>query len=180
MAVEPCAPQQGPTERLRYTYFLHYAEGLAMPLLVMKLVFTKLPGQVPLLRPDLAAMISKAAARSFIDPQLEDHIAFWESELARRGHFAGADFGRGHCDELPGGGSHVTDRTKDGAARPPSVVISRRSAPGRPISAPWRAAAPTAMPRPEVPICGLCNCSRNLRGPRERFASMKCFKRKET
>jgi len=89
---EALRPAAGSDERLRYTYFLHYAEGSAMPLLVMKLVFTKLPGQVPLLIRPIAAMISKAAARSFIDPQLEDHIAFWESELARRGHFAGADF----------------------------------------------------------------------------------------
>ena len=32
------APAPGTAERLRYTYWLHYAEGSAMPLLVMKLL----------------------------------------------------------------------------------------------------------------------------------------------
>src|SRR3954462_11539234 len=32
-------PAAGTPERLRYTYFLHYAEGSAMPPLLLKLVF---------------------------------------------------------------------------------------------------------------------------------------------
>ena len=36
------APAPGTPERLRYTYFLHFAEGSAMPPLLMKLVFEKL------------------------------------------------------------------------------------------------------------------------------------------
>ncbi len=89
---ETFRPVAGSDERLRYTYFLHYAEGSAMPLLVMKLVFAKLPSQVPFFIRPIAALIAKAAAKSFIDPQLEDHVAFWESELARDGYFAGAEF----------------------------------------------------------------------------------------
>ncbi|PPJ46055.1 glutathione S-transferase [Rhizobium sp. KAs_5_22] len=89
---EAFRPVAGSDERLRYTYFLHYAEGSAMPLLVMKLVFAKLPSQVPLFIRPIAALIAKGAARSFIDPQLEDHVAFWESELARDGYFAGGEF----------------------------------------------------------------------------------------
>lgn len=85
-------PAAGTDERLRYRYFLHYAEGSAMPLLVMKLVFAKLPSQVPLLIRPIAALIAKGAAKSFIDPQLEDHVAFWESELGRDGYFAGGEF----------------------------------------------------------------------------------------
>src|SRR6188768_4505564 len=39
-------------ERLRYTYWLHYAEGSAMPLLVQKLLFTVIPKRAPfLMRP---------------------------------------------------------------------------------------------------------------------------------
>ena len=89
---ETSRPVAGSDERLRYTYFLHYAEGSAMPLLVMKLVFAKLPSQVPFFVRPFAALIAKGAAKSFIDPQLEDHVAFWESELARDGYFAGAEF----------------------------------------------------------------------------------------
>src|SRR5260370_16461464 len=39
-------------ERLRYTYWLHYAEGSAMPPLLLKLLFTLMPKRPPaLLRP---------------------------------------------------------------------------------------------------------------------------------
>src|SRR3546814_14703744 len=45
-------PPAGSDEKLRFTYWLHYAEGSAMPLLLLKLIFLRLPGQVPgLLRP---------------------------------------------------------------------------------------------------------------------------------
>ena len=36
-------------ERLRYTYWLHYAEGSAMPLLLQKLLFTLAPKRAPAL-----------------------------------------------------------------------------------------------------------------------------------
>ena len=39
----------GTPERLRYTYWLHYAEGSVMPLLVMKLVLSRVPHAVPFL-----------------------------------------------------------------------------------------------------------------------------------
>jgi glutathione S-transferase len=39
-------------ERLRFTYWLHYAEGSAMPPLLLKLLFTLMPKRAPaLLRP---------------------------------------------------------------------------------------------------------------------------------
>src|SRR5689334_16989378 len=36
------APAIGTSERLRYRYWMHYAEGSAMPPLLMKLVFTRI------------------------------------------------------------------------------------------------------------------------------------------
>ncbi|MCO6185509.1 glutathione S-transferase [Rhizobium sp. L1K21] len=85
-------PPAGSDEKLRYTYFMHYTEGSAMPLLVMKLIFMKIPDRVPFLIKPIAKLISKGATDSLIDPQLRDHIAFWESELSRDGWFAGKDF----------------------------------------------------------------------------------------
>jgi len=41
------APAPGTTERLRYSYFLHYAEGSLMPILLLKLVFARLPNRMP-------------------------------------------------------------------------------------------------------------------------------------
>jgi glutathione S-transferase len=78
-----------PKDRLRYNYWLHYAEGSAMPLLVMKLVFESVPGQVPgLIRP-IARLISGGVVKSYIAPQLKTHIAFWDAELEKSAYFAG-------------------------------------------------------------------------------------------
>ncbi len=42
-------PPPNTPERLRYTYWLHYAEGSAMPPLLLKLLFTMMPQRAPLL-----------------------------------------------------------------------------------------------------------------------------------
>jgi glutathione S-transferase len=85
-------PATGSEARLRYTYWLHYAEGSAMPPLLLKLVFQRLPKPVPaLLRPIVRSLAARAQA-SFIDPQLQTHIAWWESELTRYPWFAGEEF----------------------------------------------------------------------------------------
>ncbi len=79
-------------ERLRYTYWMHYAEGSAMPLLVMKLIFSSLPSRMPFFLRPVARMISKGVGERLIDPQLADHLALWKAELTRDGWFAGRDF----------------------------------------------------------------------------------------
>jgi glutathione S-transferase len=79
-------------ERLRYTYWLHYAEGSAMPPLLLKLIFSLLPKRAPvLLRPMVNAISSKALA-TMVTPQLKTHMAFWEGELAKSEWFAGSAF----------------------------------------------------------------------------------------
>jgi len=87
------APAPGTPERLRYTYWLHYAEGSAMPPLLLKLVFQRLPkGRVPApLRP-LVRMVAQRAQTSFIDPQVIMHMNYWEDELGKSPWFAGAEF----------------------------------------------------------------------------------------
>ena len=86
-------PPAGSDARLRYNYWLHYAEGSAMPPLLLKLVFRRLPRPpVPLLvRPVVRAVASRVQQR-FIDPQIKVHIGFWESELAAHAWFAGEEF----------------------------------------------------------------------------------------
>ncbi len=85
-------PQAGTAERLRYSYWMHYTEGSAMPLLVMKLIFMKIPDRVPFLIRPIARMICEGVQKTLINPQLRDHIALWEAELSRDGWFAGAEF----------------------------------------------------------------------------------------
>ena len=86
-------PPAGTPERQRYTYWLHYTEGSAMPLLVMKLIFSHIPKapQMPRLLRPLAGMITGGFTKSYIDPQLKTHVALWDTELAKSTYFAGND-----------------------------------------------------------------------------------------
>ena len=63
-------PPAGSEDRLRWLYWLHYAEGSAMPPLLMKLVFTALPMRAPGLMRGLVKSIADRAQKGFVDPQL--------------------------------------------------------------------------------------------------------------
>jgi glutathione S-transferase len=79
-------------ERLRYTYWLHYAEGSAMPPLLLKLLFTLMPKRAPALLRPLVRKVSNQALTALVHPQLKRHMAFWEAELGRSQWFAGDEF----------------------------------------------------------------------------------------
>ena len=85
-------PAAGTPEWLRYTYFMHYAEGSLMPLLFMKLVFGRLPTRVPIFMRPVARAIASGADKTLLGPQISNHFAFLESELAQRDWFAGNEF----------------------------------------------------------------------------------------
>jgi glutathione S-transferase len=85
-------PPPNTPERLRYTYWLHYAEGSAMPPLLMKLIFSLMPRRSPLLLRPLVKKITGQALATLVDPQLKQHMAFWETELNKSEWFAGNDF----------------------------------------------------------------------------------------
>jgi glutathione S-transferase len=85
-------PAAGTPDRLRYTYWLHYAEGSAMPPLLLKLVFDRVEtAKMFFLAKPIARMIARRAKSSFIDPQLAAHLAFMESELKKAPWFAGPE-----------------------------------------------------------------------------------------
>ena len=87
------APARGTPERLRYTYWLHYAEGSAMPPLLLKLVFDRIEsGPMPFLVRPVARAIARRVKSSYIAPQIERHLDFLEAELARHAWFAGDEF----------------------------------------------------------------------------------------
>lgn len=86
-------PPPGSPERLRYTYWLHFAEGTAMPPLLMKLVFNRIEnGPMPFFARPIAKGIARKVKGGFIDPNLERIVAYMESELERDGWFAGREF----------------------------------------------------------------------------------------
>ena len=87
------APAPGTPERLRYTYFLHYAEGSAMPPLLLKLVFDRVESTpAPFFVRPIARAIAKKVKDSFVLPQIRQHLAFLEGEITSRAWFAGDDF----------------------------------------------------------------------------------------
>ena len=86
-------PAAGTPQRLQFTYWLHFAEGSAMPYLLLKLVFDKLrTAPVPFFIKPVLKGIAHKVGTSFIDPNLTRQLEFIESELARQPWFAGAEF----------------------------------------------------------------------------------------
>lgn len=87
------APAAGTPERLRYSYWMHYAEGSAMPPLLMKLVFDRIEtGPMPFLVRPIARAISHKVKSAYIEPQIAGHLDYLESELGKNGWFAGRAF----------------------------------------------------------------------------------------
>jgi len=85
-------PPPGTEERLRYRYWLHYAEGSAMPPLLLKLVFDRVEsGPAPFFLRPLVRAIASQVKSAFIEPQLELHLDYLESELGKSAWFAGPE-----------------------------------------------------------------------------------------
>lgn len=86
-------PAPGTPERRACTYWLHFAEGSAMPYLVMKLVFDKVrSAPVPFFVKPVVKGVADKVTRSFLQPNINQQLAFMEGELAQRPWFAGAEF----------------------------------------------------------------------------------------
>jgi len=86
-------PAAGSPEKLRYTYWLHYAEGSVMPPLLLKLVFDKIEtAPMPFFVRPIAKAISGKAKSSFIEPQIKQHLDYLEGELNKSDWFAGNEF----------------------------------------------------------------------------------------
>jgi glutathione S-transferase len=80
-------------ERLRYTYWLHFAEGSAMTPLLLKLVFARIEAApMPFFAKPIARGMTKKVQATYIDPNLARHLDFMEAQLAENGWFAGAEF----------------------------------------------------------------------------------------
>ena len=83
-------PAPGTPDKLRYTYWLHYAEGSAMTPLLMKLVFDKVESSpMPFFAKPIARAIAQKVKKSYINPQIVAHLGYMEGELKRGKWFAG-------------------------------------------------------------------------------------------
>lgn len=87
------APSPDTPERLRYTYWLHYAEGSAMPPLLLRLVFDRIEQEpLPFFIKPIAKLISSRTKSSFITPQIAQHFDYLEAELGKNLWFVGDEF----------------------------------------------------------------------------------------
>ena len=86
-------PPIGSRERLRYTYWLHYAEGSLMPPLLLKLVFTRIPlAPMPALVRPFVRRIADGVRHQLVEPQIKAHLDYLEGELGKTPWFAGDEF----------------------------------------------------------------------------------------
>ncbi len=86
-------PVADSADALRYRYWMHYAEGSAMPPLLMKLIFDRIErSPMPFFVKPIAKGIAAKVKAGFIQPAIKSHLDFMEAELAKSPWFAGAEF----------------------------------------------------------------------------------------
>ncbi len=86
-------PAPGTPEFLRYRYWLHFAEGSAMPPLLMKLVFDRVASApVPFFVKPVVKGIASKVVGDFVMPNIVRQLDFMEAELDGRKWFCGDDF----------------------------------------------------------------------------------------
>lgn len=86
-------PPENSAARLRYTYWLHYAEGSLMPFLLLKIVFDRLAKPpMPLIMRPAASLIAAGVKGKFVTPRIDEHLDYVEAELAQRKWFTGDEF----------------------------------------------------------------------------------------
>jgi glutathione S-transferase len=87
------APQPGTPERRRYSYWMHFAEGSAMPPLLLKLIFDRIPTMpMPFFVKPIARGISTKVLERMVLPNLKRQLDFMEAELTQSEWFAGSEF----------------------------------------------------------------------------------------
>lgn len=85
-------PAAGTNEHRRYTFWMHYAEGSAMPPLLLKLVASRIAkAPVPFFVKPITKRIAGQLESSFVNPQLATHFDFIEAALAESEWFAGSE-----------------------------------------------------------------------------------------
>ena len=89
-AFKPAANSQAQRD---HSYWLHFAEGSAMPPLVMKLVFDRIENApVPFFIRPILKGVSKKVNSEFIMPNINRQLAFIEKHLKENTWFAGQQF----------------------------------------------------------------------------------------
>jgi glutathione S-transferase len=83
-------PEWDTPEHLNYRYWMHYAEGTLMPLMVMSMIFNRVE-QAPLLIRPIAKAISGQVKKAYLGPNLKTNLDYIESELSKSTWFTGEE-----------------------------------------------------------------------------------------
>ena len=86
-------PPAGSDERLRYTYWLHFAEGTAMPPLLIELIVDRMESaKAPFfIKPVIRGIVGRVR-KGFLDRQIASNLDFMEGELGKFEWFTGNEF----------------------------------------------------------------------------------------
>jgi glutathione S-transferase len=86
-------PTQGTPAQRQWTYWLHFAEGSAMPYMILTLVFERIKRtKMPFFAKPIARTIADKVLSSFVMPNIRRQFDHIEAELAKTRWFAGDDF----------------------------------------------------------------------------------------
>ena len=78
-------PREDRRAWLQMRYWLHFAEGTAMPTFIMLLVFNKVVESTPFIVRPISRAIANAVKDSFIQPRIKENLDLMESALAASG-----------------------------------------------------------------------------------------------
>ena len=86
-------PAAGGEDKRRFTYWMHFAEGSAMPPLLLKLIFDRIgSGQgMPFFVKPIAKGIAGKVKSLMVEPNLRRQLDFMEGELNKSEWFAGSE-----------------------------------------------------------------------------------------
>jgi glutathione S-transferase len=86
-------PAFGTPDYRRYVYWLHFAEGSAMPPLLLQLIFNRIKSaKMPFFAKPIANKIADQVLQGFVDPNLACQRAFMEGALETGPWFLGENF----------------------------------------------------------------------------------------
>ena len=83
-------PAEGTPERLAYTYWLHYAEGTFMPLMIVSLIVGRIEtAPAPFFVKPIAKGIAGKVRSNYLDPNVTRNLDYMEATLANTTWFTG-------------------------------------------------------------------------------------------
>ncbi len=85
-------PAAGTPERLSFTYWLHYAEGSFMPLMLLSLIISRIEtAPMPFFAKPVAIGIAAKIRGGYLDANVQRSVDFLESSLNQSAWFCGDD-----------------------------------------------------------------------------------------